>query len=184
MKKSYSAYEEFMAYYIIFGITLMYVLAIGLSIFSVVHFSYDGIGLAFIIDIIPFVVIPILSYKDKGIERFYLRCRFEEDGIHCFGLFWKPFVIRWDEIKTFGRVCSSYSYASADLMIFSTEKEYYPIKDKKLERTKKLMRINDKRMIIGYRDRIKMPLTEFMPKDMKKYFFDPQYGGKEFYIQR
>ena len=185
--KHYGLYDKSTTVFILVGITMMYVIVLGLCAFFVKQFVVDAIDTTGSVDlgVIPllaiflipaFVVIPLLSRKSYALERYLLRCHFSEKGIYCFGLFWKPFWIPWDEIRTYGLQGYRYSYASLVFLFFSTKKEYY--------KNKNIAQISPNRIVFQLRDEILPPLLEFMPSDIRLRLEEAIEKEKTLYIQR
>ena len=185
--KRYSLYDSHTTVFILSGIGMMYGLCIGLCVFFVKRFIFQSmvstgavdwtvIPLLMVFLIQPFVIIPLLSRKERAIGRYLLRCYFTREGIHCDGLFWKPFLIPWKSIRTYGLQGVGYAYVSMPLIFFNTEKEYY--------KKERIGHISTNRIILQFREEIKPALFEFMPEDMKFRLEAAIDKSNDVYIQR
>ena len=181
--KRCSLYDPSTTWFILGGMGMLYGLSIGLCVFFVKRFIFESLAvdwmvlpLLMVFLIPPFVIIPILSRKERAIGRYLLRCRFTPEGIHCGGLFWKPFQIPWEKIRTYGLQGAGYAHASMGLLFFSTENEYF--------RKERITHISQSRIVFQLREEIVPPLLEFMPQDMKSRLEPAIREPKEIYIQR
>ena len=185
--KRYGLYDPSTTGFVLGGMGMLYVLSLGLCVFFVKRFVFESLAVTGAVDwmvlpllmvflIPPFVIIPILSRKERAIGRYLLRCRFTPEGIHCGGLFWKPFQIPWEKIRTYGLQGAGYAHASMGLLFFSTEKEYY--------RKERIACISESRIVFRLREDIVSPLLEFMPQDMKIRLEPAIRESKDIYIQR
>lgn len=185
--KHYGLYDRNTTAFIVGGMSMLYLLTLGISAFNIKRFVFDAIETSGSVDmgVIPliviflipvFVVIPLLSRKSYALERYLLRCHFSEKGIYCFGLFWKPFWIPWDDIRTYGIQGYSYSYTSLVFIFFSTKKEFY--------RKENIAQISPTRIVFQLRDEILPPLLEFMPSDIRLRLEESIEKEKTLYMQR
>ena len=185
--KRYCLYEPSTTWFILGGMGMLYGLSLGLCVFFVRRFVFESlvatgavdwtvIPLLMVFLLPPFVVIPILSRKERAIGRYLLRCRFTPEGIHCGGLFWKSFLIPWDKIRTYGLQVAGYAHVSMGLLFFSTEREYY--------KKERIAHISGSRIVLQLREEIVSPLLEFMPQDMKIRLEPAIRESKDIYIQR
>lgn len=186
-KNVYKLYDSFMTYYILGGLALWYVLSIGLCCFFTKRFlidairkngSFDGtVLILYFIFLVPLIAISVGQRKEHGIDRYFVRCTFDKEGIHCFGLFWKAFDLPWENIRTYGLQGYSFSYCSIVFLFFNTEKEIF--KDKK-----QIARISNNRVVFQFRDEIIPPLMENMPEDMKKRLKEAVAAKRDCFVQR
>ena len=185
--KRYGLYDPSTTGFVLGGMGVLYGLSVGLCVFFVKRFVFESLAVTGAVDwmvlpllmvflIPPFVIIPILSRKERAIGRYLLRCRFAQEGIHCGGLFWKSFLIPWDKIRTYGLQGAGYAHVSMGLLFFSTEREYY--------RKERIAHISGSRIVLQLREEIVSPLLEFMPQDMKIRLEPAIREPKEIYIQR
>ena len=185
--KRYTLYESSTTWFILGGMGMLYGLSLGLCTFFVKRFIIESLAATGAVDwmvlpllmvflIPPFVIIPILSRKERAIGRYLLRCRFTPEGIRCGGLFWKPFLISWENIRTYGLQVAGYAHVSMGLLFFSTEKEYY--------RKERIAHISESRIVFQLREEIIQSLLEFMPQDMKSRLEPAIRESREVYIQR
>ena len=185
--KRYCLYDPSTTWFILGGMGMLYGLSLGLCVFFVRRFVFESlvatgavdwtvIPLLMVFLIPPFVIIPILSRKERAIGRYLLRCRFTPEGIHCGGLLWKPFLISWENIRTYGLQGAGYAHVSMGLLFFSTEKELF--------KKERIARISGSRIVLQLREEIVPPLLEFMPADMKSRLEPAIREPKEIYIQR
>lgn len=181
--KRYTLYDPSTTWFILCGMGMLYGLSVGLCVFFVKRFVLESLAVDWVVIpllmvfLIPsFVIIPVLSRKERVIGRYLLRCRFTPEGIHCGGLFWKPFLISWENIRTYGLQVAGYAHVSMGLLFFSTEKEYY--------RKERIACISESRIVLQLREEIVPPLLEFMPQDMKIRLEPAISEAKEIYIQR
>lgn len=185
--KHYGLYDSHSTFFVLGGMGMLYVLTLGLCTFFIKRFVFESFAATGVVDwsVIPllmvlmipsFVVIPILSRKEHALDRYLLRCRFTQEGIYCFGLFWKPFIIPWESIRTYGMQGYGYSYVSMVFLFFSTEREYY--------KKERIAHISQSRIVFQLRDEIISPLLEFMPLDMRFRLEKAVRGSQNIYIQR
>ena len=181
--KRYTLYESSTTGFILGGMGMLYGLSVGLCVFFVKRFVLESLAVDWVVIpllmvflIPPFVIIPVLSRKERVIGRYLLRCRFTPEGIHCGGLFWKPFLISWENIRTYGLQVAGYAHVSMGLLFFSTEKEYYS--------KERIAHISESRIVFQLREEIVPPLFEFMPQDMKIRLEPAIRESREVYIQR
>ena len=185
--KRYTLYDSSTTWFILGGMGMLYGLSLGLCTFFVKRFIIESLAATGAVDwmvlpllmvflIPPFVIIPILSRKERAIGRYFLRCRFTPEGIHCGGLFWKPFQIPWEKIRTYGLQGAGYAHVSMGLLFFSTEKEFF--------KKESIARISGSRIVLQLREEIMQPLLEFMPADMKSRLEPAIRESREVYIQR
>ena len=185
--KHYKLYDNYSTYFILGGLGVLYALTLGLCSFFVKQFVFDLIAetgspdwsviLLLAIFLLPtFVIIPILSSKSHALTRYLLRCSFNEEGIYCFGLFWKSFSIPWDSIRTYGIQGYNYAYSSLVFLFFNTEKEYY--------KKENIAQISTSRIVFQLRDGIIPPLLEFMPLDIRVGLEKAIKESRDTYIQR
>ena len=185
--KRYCLYEPSTTWFVLGGMGMLYGLSLGLCVFFVRRFVFESLVAAGAVDwtvipllmvflLPPFVVIPILSRKERAIGRYFLRCSFTPEGIHCGGLFWKQFVIPWEKIRTYGLQGAGYAHVSMGLLFFSTEKELF--------KKERIARISGSRIVLQLREEIVSPLLEFMPQDMKSRLEPAIRESREVYIQR
>ena len=185
--KRYTLYESSTTWFILGGMGMLYGLSLGLCTFFVKRFIIESLAATGAVDwmvlpllmvflIPPFVIIPILSRKERAIGRYLLRCRFTPEGIHCGGLFWKPFLIPWEKIRTYGLQGAGYAHVSMGLLFFSTEREYY--------KKERIAHISESRIVFQLREEIIQSLLEFMPQDMKSRLEPAIRESREVYIQR
>ena len=181
--KRCSLYDPSTTWFILGGMGMLYGLSVGLCVFFIKRFVFESLAVDWVVIpllmvfLIPsFVIIPVLSRKERVIGRHLLRCRFTPEGIHCGGLFWKPFLISWENIRTYGLQVAGYAHVSMGLLFFSTEKEYY--------RKERIACISESRIVFQLREDIVSPLLKFMPQDMKSRLEPAIREAKEIYIQR
>ena len=185
--KRYCLYDPSTTWFILGGMGMLYGLSFGLCVFFVRRLVFESLAATGAVDwavipllmvflLPPFVVIPILSRKERAIGRYFLRCRFTPEGIHCGGLFWKPFLISWENIRTYGLQGAGYAHVSMGLLFFSTEKEYY--------RKERIAHISESLIVFQLRVEIIQSLLEFMPQDMKSRLEPAIRESREVYIQR
>ena len=185
--KRYGLYDPSTTGFVLGGMGMLYVLSPGLCVFFVNRFVFESLAVTGAVDwavipllmvflIPPFVIIPILSWKERAIGRYLLRRRFTPEGIHCGGLFWKPFLIPWEKIRTYGLQGAGYAHVSMGFLFFSTENEYF--------RKERITHISQSRIVFQLREEIIEPLFEFMPADMKSRLEPAISEAKEIYIQR
>ena len=185
--KRYTLYDSSTTWFILGGMGMLYGLSLGLCTFFVKRFIIESLAATGAVDwmvlpllmvflIPPFVIIPILSRKERAIGRYLLRCRFTPEGIRCGGLFWKSFLISWENIRTYGLQVAGYAHVSMGLLFFSTEREYY--------RKERIAHISGSRIVLQLREEIVSPLLEFMPQDMKIRLEPAIRESKDIYIQR
>ena len=151
---------------VIGGILLMYGLCLGLCGFFVYRFlilTFDP-TVFFLLGIVlcPLILFPILSRRSHAFGRFLLRCRFDETGISCYGLGWKRFTLRWDDICLYG--IDGYgkhgSYSMGILFLSTDPEEHFD--------PKRYAEISMRRIVFGVRDEIWGKLGTHMPEEMKK----------------
>lgn len=159
-------YDKQTTFTVIGGILLMYGLCLGLCGFFVYRFlirTFDpAVYLLLAIVLCPLILFPILSRKSHAFGRFLLRCRFDKLGISCYGLGWRRFTLRWDDICLYGiDGYGKHSGYSMGILFLSTDPE---------ERfdPKHYADINAHRIVFAVRDEIWDKFDTYMPEEMKK----------------
>lgn len=185
--KHYGLYDNSSTCFILGGMGFLYILTLGLCSFFIKQFVFDSIvatgtpDLSIIplmaVFLIPtFIIIPLVSRKSRALSRYLLRCSFRKEGIYCFGFLWKPFLIPWESIRTYGLQGYSYTYASLVFLFFSTKKEYY--------KKESIAQISTNRIVFQLRNDIIPPLMEFMPLDIKVRLEEAIQTSTNIFIQR
>ena len=129
--------------------------------------SYDpGVFLLYLIIHVPGIWMNFFFFKQfQLIDRYFTRCKLDENGIHIFLFGKKRRVLLWSEICTYG-ITGSHMKA---ILFFS--KDPTEVYSKKLHGL-----LNDRRIIFEVRKRILDTVFEHMPIEMKKNL---EYSIKE-----
>ena len=103
--KVISVYQWQMILFFYFGCLFTLLLVTGIVIFLVVRFLILDTDYSAIPLILAFIAMPIAlaiyARKHQAFSRFFLRYRFDENGIDSYGLGWKFRRIQWIEIRSY-----------------------------------------------------------------------------------
>ncbi len=132
----------------------------------------DALGAAVLIMILMLFV-DVLMIKDYAVTRTWIRCRFDEEGVHCSGFCMKPWIVRWDEICVYG--VNGFDYCP--IVFFSTESSEY-------NNVKTVLSINKKRIVFEYRDIFWQNASPFLPVDIKQRLEDYQRTKQKCFYRR
>lgn len=163
--KKYSLYDSSSSVFLPVMLMLFCVLSIALSGFFMKRFLIDDYDpsayILLALTIGPWAYVIVSLQRNGLLKRLFLRLYFDENGIHCFLLEKKRYLIAWEDIHTYGFTDCSFSYASRSMMIFSTDpKEFVP------KNRMEANRISPCRIIIQYRSDVWAVMKQVMPADM------------------
>jgi len=164
--KKYFLYAPYLA---VCGILSVLSLAVATIVWCIcMYMPYkvtgDTDGLYLIpISLVAGVIAVIYGWKSSNYRRFFLRCVFTEQGIQCSGWFWKPFLIKWSDIRAYGTYTNKFSYLTMDVVFFSANPEEYGAKN-----AKEALAVREDRLIFELRPKLELALWGNMPEDMKK----------------
>ncbi len=113
------------------------------------------------------------------LSRLAMRCVISEDGIAVRRLFGSGIMLSWGSIACYGVAGNEVLYASMTVLYFSTDQEEYAPKN-----AKAALAINDKRVILEYRQALFDRLSELMPDDMTKRLKDFDFPGHGAHFRR
>lgn len=140
----------------------VFLLPIGLSIFLGVR-NWDSWGSH--VFAIPAIFLPfwiglfvILFRERKRFHYLTLKFSFYEDGIHCRGLGWKPFVLPWTAIRAYG---IAYKFDAICYAYFSKDPKIKPCSDVEA------LRASEDLIFFQVRDEIAEEAYRYMPSDIE-----------------
>lgn len=184
----YYVMDKGMTWYMLLGFAFWYALAIGLCSFFTKRFIIDVIAAGEEFDGGVLLLIAMLLGPPAyfvynftqlgGAGRLLLHIRFDAEGIHCRGPFWKPFTIRWMDIRTYGMEYFSFSYLGYRFLFFSTEREYY-VRDHK-----RMVQIKSTRITMAFRKELIAPISAYAPADIREKILEAAEKGQNCFHQR
>ena len=164
--KKYFLYAPYLAVYGILSIPSLAACFIGLCICAYMPYKVaghrDGLFLIPILLILGAIAV-IYGCKSINYRRYFLRCSFTEQGVQCSGWFWKPFLIKWSDIRAYGTYTNKFSYLTMDAVFFSANPEEYGAKN-----AKEALAVRKDRLVFELRPKLEPALFRHMPEDMKK----------------
>lgn len=168
-RKKCGAIDRGMSIFFVAGMIFGHFLAIGLSIFSLIHFvmKNDPFGWLLIMVLLgPFIFADVEMARKNLLGRFFINYQFCNDGIHCSGLGWGRFIVPWNSIRTYGFADTSYPTVSFRFFYFSKDPgEMY-------SNTKNIAVLRKDRLILQHRTDAWEAAKEYMPTDMKRNLED------------
>ena len=162
-------YDKFTTYFIIIGISFFNVLSFGLGIFFVKRFiieAYDPIVYILLL-LLPggILFIDFIFLKEGMFARLLLRCKITDEAIVCSGIGWKPFKLRWDDIRVYGVV--GYSWPGQPYAII-----FFSINPMERYQGKQLAKLDYTRVVLQVRKETLQKLENHLPADIKKRLSD------------
>ncbi len=101
------------------------------------------------------IIIDVSLVLNNAGTRFLIRCRIDQEGIHC-SLFLKKWSINWSDIRVYGGT----GYEICPLLFFSADAS-------EQNDAKTMVSINKKRIVFEDREAFWTIAEEHMPKDIK-----------------
>ena len=137
---------------------------IALVVFFIIRFfiletDYYAILLIFLFTAMPIVII-LCGRKHQAFSRFFLRYRFDADGILCYGIFWKTWKIQWADIQSFAITGISSPGPYCEFLAMST--------DPKKTFNKDIHMIFRDKIIIQTDYQIWKRIRNYFPDDMRR----------------
>lgn len=157
-------YNKKDTYTVLIGMALYHLLTIGLCVFFAYRFiilSYNPGGYLVIAMLLSMIiVVDVLLWRIQGYSRFLVRCKFDQNGIHCNILHLKKWSILWKDICIYG-LCGYTSPGLYGIVFFSSNKNEIYSKES-------CTIISRQRIVFQTDEKRWSQISEYMPEKMQK----------------
>ena len=164
---------------VIGGMILCHILDCGLCMFFVYKFliiTYDA-GVFLLLGVLmgPLIICDIMALKQQAFSRFLVRCKVNQEGIHC-SYIGKKWSIKWCDIHIFG-ITGFSSFTQTGIVFFSADpSEKY--------QAKLLTLISNKRICFSINEKRWRTFSAHMPDAMKRKLEKAIDGAHDCYYRR